>query len=512
MNDSDDYISDETPVIIGAGQSSERIGEAGYRQLSPMELAAEALRAAISDSGAGPKDLATAIDTVAAIRQFEISTPGAEAPFGKSNNPPRSIARRVGADPDRAILEVVGGQGPQDLVGELAAEIAAGRSRCAAIVGAEAISTMLDLRRRGVEADWSEHCEGTLEDRGYGMSGMIDATLIANGMGRPIPGYALFENARRAAFGLSPEDYRAAMGELLAPFTDVAANNPHAAMQERMTAAQLAQVDERNRLVAEPYARFAIARDQVNQGAAIILTSAGTARELLVPRERWIFVHASVSAKEASVLQRADLSRSPAAIGAVREALALAERGIDEIGFMDLYSCFPIAVFNIMDAFGLKASDPRRLTLTGGLPFFGGAGNNYSAHAIAEAVQRLRVNRDAFALVGANGGIMSKYACGIYSARPAGWSADRVRRPPEVQPSVAIAEIANGPGMVESYTYMPERNGGTYGIVARLADGRRAVAMEDGARAAGLAALGEPIGRDVLLSSGERGRNSFTFN
>ena len=28
------------------------------------------------------------------------------------------------------------------------------------------------------------------------------------------------------------------------------------------------------------------------------------------------------------------------------------------------------------------------LTLTGGLPFFGGAGNNYSAHAIAEAVQR----------------------------------------------------------------------------------------------------------------------------
>ena len=344
------------------------------------------------------------------------------------------------------------------------------------------------------------------------MSGLIDATLTANGMGRPIPGYALFENARRAALGLSPEDYRAAIGELLAPFTEIAAENPHAAMQERMTAAQLARVDERNRLVAEPYTRFAIARDQVNQSAAIILTSAGLARELQVPRERWIFIHASVSAKEASVLQRAHLSRSPAATGAVREALAVAERSIDEIGFMDLYSCFPIAVFNIMDAFGLEASDPRRLTLTGGLPFFGGAGNNYSAHAIAEAVQRLRVNRDAFALVGANGGIMSKYACGIYSARPANWSADRVARLPEVQPSVAIAEIADGPGTVESYTYMPAQNGRMYGIVVRLADGRRAVAMEDGAKAAELAAKGDPIGRDVLLSSGEGGRNHFTFS
>ena len=122
------------------------------------------------------------------------------------------------------------------------------------------------------------------------------------------------------------------------------------------------------------------------------------------------------------------------------------------------------------------------------------------------------MNRDAFALVGANGGIMSKYACGIYSSRPANWSADRVARLPEVQPSVAIAEIADGPGTVESYTYMPAQNGRMYGIVVRLADGRRAVAMEDGAKAAELAAKGDPIGRDVLLSSGEGGRNHFTFS
>ena len=111
---------DRTPVIIGVGQVSERIGEEGYRERSPMDLAGDALAAALADAGA-KKKLAPSLDTIAAIRQFEISGTRYGAPFGHSNNPPRSIGRRVGANPARAILEIVGGQGPQKLVGELAA-------------------------------------------------------------------------------------------------------------------------------------------------------------------------------------------------------------------------------------------------------------------------------------------------------------------------------------------------------------------------------------------------------
>lgn len=58
----------------------------------------------------------------------------------------------------------------------------------------------------------------------------------------------------------------------------------------------------------------------------------------------------------------------------------------------------------MIDAFGIAPDDPRGLTLTGGLPFFGGAGNNYSAHAIAEAVVRVRADRGSYALIGTNGG------------------------------------------------------------------------------------------------------------
>ena len=117
-------------------------------------------------------------------------------------------------------------------------------------------------------------------------------------------------------------------------------------------------------------------------------------------------------------MERQDLAHSPAAAMAARRALELAGASLADIGAFDLYSCFPIAVFNICDELGLAPDDPRRLTLTGGLPFFGGAGNNYSMHAIAEIAARVRADPGSFGLVGANGGIMSKYSVGVYSATP----------------------------------------------------------------------------------------------
>ena len=84
----------------------------------------------------------------------------------------------------------------------------------------------------------------------------------------------------------------------------------------------------------------------------------------------------------------------------------------------DLYSCFPFPVFAVCDDFGLTADDPRGLTLTGGLPYFGGPGNSYSLHGIAETVAAMRDKPGSFGLVGANGGVMSKYSVGVYSTEP----------------------------------------------------------------------------------------------
>ena len=94
-------LDPRTPVIVGVGQASERLGEPGYRRRSPVDLAADAAREAILDAGAGnaadQTAVAAAIDTVAGIRQFENSTPGARAPLGRSDNYPRSMAEPAGA-------------------------------------------------------------------------------------------------------------------------------------------------------------------------------------------------------------------------------------------------------------------------------------------------------------------------------------------------------------------------------------------------------------------------------
>ena len=104
-------VDPRTPVVVGVGQAAERIDDAYYRGMSAVELAAAGARAALEDCGADMAKVAAAIDTVAGIRQFEISGP-AKAVLGKSNNYPRSVTSRIGADPGRAILEVRWGTRP----------------------------------------------------------------------------------------------------------------------------------------------------------------------------------------------------------------------------------------------------------------------------------------------------------------------------------------------------------------------------------------------------------------
>ena len=66
-----------------------------------------------------------------------------------------------------------------------------------------------------------------------------------------------------------------------------------------------------------------------------------------------------------------------------RAARDASSSSIDAIRHLDLYSCFPIAPRLSAAMLGLAPDDPRPLTVTGGLPWFGGPGNNYTTHAIA---------------------------------------------------------------------------------------------------------------------------------
>jgi acetyl-CoA C-acetyltransferase len=527
-------LDPRTPVIVGVGQASERLGSPGYQGLSAVDLAAAAAREALADA-AGTTDataavtvapgtagataavtaapgtagvIAAAIDTVAGVRQFENSSPGARAPLGRSDNYPRSVAGRIGVEPERAVLEVAGGQAPQHLVNEFAAVIAAGRSDVVLLFGSEAISTVeYYARADGAERpDFAEHADGSLEDRGYGLKGLVSRHLAAHGLTGAPSQYALIDNARRARTKQSRQEYATAMGALFAPFTKVAAANPHASAPVERSAAELVTPTEANRPIADPYTRYVVAREKVNQGAAVLLMSVAAARRLGVPEDRWVFLHGHADLRERSLMERADLSSSPAAVTAARHALEVAGITADDLATIDLYSCFAAPVFNICDGLGISPDDPRGLTLTGGLPFFGGAGNNYSMHAIAETVRRARSTPGSFGFVGANGGIMSKYSVGVYSTTPVPWRPDDsedLQAEIDALPAPEQAPQADGWATIETYTVKHARDGRRAGIViGRLeSDGRRFVAGGDDEELLGLLTSGEPVGARVYTLS-----------
>jgi acetyl-CoA C-acetyltransferase len=73
------------------------------------------------------------------------------------------------------VFEVTGGQAPQHLVNEFAATIAARRDGVVLIFGSEAIFTIEHLAKteKGADRpDFTEHGDGSLEDRGYGLRGI----------------------------------------------------------------------------------------------------------------------------------------------------------------------------------------------------------------------------------------------------------------------------------------------------------------------------------------------------
>ncbi|MFC0314293.1 acetyl-CoA acetyltransferase [Gordonia phosphorivorans] len=511
-------VDPATPVIVGVGQAAERLDDPDYAALGEADLAARAVRAAFADTGAdrAAADLAADVDVVAATRSFEISSPAARSVFGRPDNMPRAVAARTGMNPRRAIAEITGGQSPQHLVNEFGAEIAAGRAGPVLLFGAEVMSTVRRLRADRVDPapDFTEEVAGSLEDRGYGIAGLTSVESVKHGVMAPVHQYALLENARRHRLGLSAADYAQQMGELFAPMTAVAAENPYAAAPRQHTAAELTVVGENNRMVTVPYTRRLIARDHVNQAAAVLMMSVAEATAAGIDPARWVFLHGHADTAEAPMLARPDLSLAPASDAALAQALEMAGVGPDDIAAFDLYSCFPIAMFTAAEALGLRADDPRGLTATGGLPYFGGPGNNYSMHGIAEIVRRVRRDPGSRGLVTANGGLLSKLSVGIYSTVPAPWRPSRsaaLQARLDRGERVPLCRFPDGPATVESYTVLDPAGEAPIGVViGRMDDGSRFIGLadpDDTALAERL--LGDPIGTRVWVRSSPT-RNTVT--
>jgi acetyl-CoA C-acetyltransferase len=504
-------VDPRTPVIVGVGQFTERIDDPDYRGMSAVDLATAAVEAALADTGVNVATVAKAVDTVFGLRQFEISGP-TPAAFGKSNNYPRSVMNRLGGDPARVVLEPVGGQSPQKLVTEAGNAIVAGDADVVVIMGSEPGSTARYFANRDDKPDFNEHVDGQLEDRGHQIFSYIDDYTIQHGLtGAPVQ-YGLLENARRSRLGLSVADYRLKMAELFSPFSKVAAKNPFSSSPVERSVEEILTVTDDNRMICDPYPRLLVARDTVNQGAAAVLMSVEAARRLGVPEDKWVYLHGHADLIEQAMLDRVDLGAGPASVMAAHEALRVAGVGVGDIATFDLYSCFPFPVFVICEALGLDGDDPRGLTLTGGLPYFGGPGNSYSLHGIAETVIQMRDRPGKFGFIGANGGILSKYSVGIYSTEPVEWRTDRSAELKEqitALPKIEVTKEPDGAATIETYSVRYDWPIRTGIIVGRLdSDGSRFMATTDDEDLVALMSDGDPLGANISVWSTENGNRA----
>lgn len=498
------------PVLIGCGQSVSQwdgtTGPAGAP--SPLSLMADAARAALSDTGA--EGIKAAIDAIAVVRIFEDSVSNAPHPHGHNTNLPGTLARETATHPRHLLYETVGGQSPQALVNEFARRIHEGEFEAVLIAGSEANRASKGARRNGVEINWEDGDPRPYEDRGLGPM-MLSRAEIKHGLVAPAFFYGLFENAIAAAEGHTRSAHRRAMADLFQPFSSVAARNPYAQFPREHSRQFLETPSRENYEYADPFLKWFIAQDAVNQGAAIILASSSRADALGVPEDRRVYLHGAGEASDDHISLRPVLNRSWAMDKAVARALAQAGRSVADIALIDLYSCFPCAVFSGAAALGLDwRTEQRSLTQTGGLPFFGGPGNNYSLHAIAEMTTRLRAQPGAFGFVLANGGWMTKEAAGVYgSARPAAF----IPAESAAKPAQQIVLAAEAPeAILETFTVIHGRGGPERGIIfARLGDGRRVLANNaDEVTLEILRADASPVGRRVQVTAASE-TGSFIF-
>ncbi|MDP7416670.1 MAG: hypothetical protein QF888_01600, partial [Desulfobacterales bacterium] len=160
-----------------------------------------------------------------------------------------------------------------------------------------------------------------------------------------------------------------------------------------------------------------------------------------------------------------------------------AQLTLENVSFFDFYSCFPCMPHLHRLVLGIEHFDPRPMTLTGGLPYFGAPGSNYVMHSIAEVVDRCRIEPEKFGLITSNGWYCTKHSAGIYSCQnpTITWN----RTPPalfqnrlSLPKSLEIDKAPSGSFLVDSYTVWFNRQGEpeTGILIGRTESGKRALA------------------------------------
>ncbi len=437
----------------------------------PMGLMAQA--AVMACEKASAKSLVKRLDGIIVVRSLS----------RHYIEPAAGLARMLGASPKLTHVSGIGGNSPQTMINLAGGLIAKNELDCVLIAGAETyVQRDPDLQRPD---SGSALFQGIPRD--YPGDDRIGSTRLENrhGMEHPHQGFPLFETALWAASGLDLKAYLMRIGRMWSAFSRTAARHPQAWTRTPRTLEEIITPGPSNRPVAFPYTKYMNAFVTVDQGAAVLLMSDRAARRYLSGnRQRVYFLGGGYAEdRQRFMIQKTDFTASPPLKAAVVKALSRSGTQPSQVEAFDLYSCFPCAVSIARKMIGIPDDDPRPLTLTGGLGFFGGPGNNYSLHAVATLAEKIEAGLYAKGLITSLGWFMHKHAAGVYGSEPN----DRdIRNDHDQdladhlagQEPICIRETFTGIGLIDTYTiiYTPDREPAYAVIYGKTPDRERFVA------------------------------------
>ena len=464
----------KTPILVGIAQVEQREDDLQAAK-EPLDLMLEAVGQAGIDCG-NPAILQAA-DSVRVIRGMWAYA-----------NPARIVAEQIGVPNAQTGLTSLGGNYVQNVTNRSVLDIQAGRHDIIVVTGAECGRTQARATKAKIKLDWAPVWTppgGTPQgakppsDPPELFIGSHKVTRheaeLKRGIERPIQFYPMFEIALRYANRETIDEHLERISTLWEGFSQVAGDNPHGWIRTPMSAEEIRTPSPANRPVSFPYTKFMNSNNSVDQGAALILTSVGTARRLGIPETRWVYPQAGTEAWDhLYVSERDNLYTSPAIRLAGKRVLELSGIKADDLDFIDLYSCFPAAVQVAAREIGIPFD--RRLTVTGGLTFAGGPQGNYVMHAIARMAELLRDNPGSRGLVTANGGLLTKHALCVYSSQPpeAPFQWADLQTEADDMPKRRVRVDHDGEATIESYVVMYGPDGPNVAHTAcLLADGSR---------------------------------------
>jgi len=457
------------PIIIGVAQYTQH--KETQNPLDPLKLIAKVSKIAIDDVGI--TDLNEFINSLYLV--FFASWSYEDAPG--------DLCEMLGINPSNKVLSLSGGNTSLRLLNQIALSLTEGKSKMVLLTGGETWYSTSLARKGKLVLNWPEYKKSKYPEAGT----MKSLNKFEQKYSLHIPSiiYAIFETALRTASRRSLEEHQLNIGRLFEKFSKVASHNPFAWLKEFYTAQEIITPSPKNRNVNHPYTKYMCSNPFIDQSGAILLTTQEFAEELNIEPSKWIYLMGGGNLQNIfNITQRPSLIKSPAAKHASRLSLAQAGLKLEDIDLFDFYSCFPSMVQIIRNALKLKEDDPRPLTITGGMPFFGGPWNNYSLHPVITAVDLIRKNPSLKIMQIANGGWNTKLSVAIYGKTPPikPWSTDEFS---EIQQEIEKEELpkpvekANGILTIEAYTITYKRDGTPdLGIVIGL--------LENGSRTLGI--------------------------